>query len=100
MLSVLIQCGCSDATEFSAGEGRFKHIGGIYGPFGRPRSDQGVKLIDEQDNFTLCLVDLPQHRLEPLLKFSAKLGSCDEGAQIQGHHTLVFKSLRDISVDD
>src|SRR5689334_8792967 len=50
MAPVFIErCG-SDALEFSSGQSRFQHIGGIDGPFGCSCTDNSVKLINEQDD--------------------------------------------------
>ncbi len=49
MLAVLVQCGRTDAVEFSAGECGLEHVGRIRRAFCGARAHDGVQFVDEQD---------------------------------------------------
>src|SRR5579872_1071436 len=59
-----------------------------------------MELINEEDDLPLRGGNLPQKRLESVLKFAAILGSGDQGAQIQSHQSLVLQALGHVPVYD
>ena len=67
---------------------------------GRARADQGVHLVDEQDNLPLGVLHLFQHGLQPLFELAAVLGPGDQRAQIKRHQPLVLQPQRHVAVDD
>jgi len=78
-LAVLVQGRCPDHAELTAGQHRLEHVAGIHGRVARgSRADHGVQLVDEGDDLALCVADLVQDGLEPLLELTAVLGA--------GHH--------------
>ena len=67
---------------------------------GRARADDGVQLVNEQDDLPGRVGDFLQHRLEPLLELAAVLGARDERAHVQRDHALVLQPLGHIAAHD
>ncbi len=100
VLAVLVERGGADAMQFAAGQRGLQQIGGVHRPFGLAGADQGVHLVDEQDDRALGRGHLVQHRLQPLLELAAVLRAGDQRAHVEGHQLLVFQALRHVAVDD
>jgi hypothetical protein len=62
VLAVLVERGGADAVQLAAGERRLEDVGGIHRALGRTGADDGVKLVDEDDD-VLCALDLVHHAL-------------------------------------
>jgi len=52
----------ADGPEFAAGQRRLEHVGGVNGTFRCARADQGMQLVDEQDDLALGVLDFFQNR--------------------------------------
>ena len=100
VLSVLIKCGCTDCVQLSPCQGRLDQVGGIGGALCRTCTDNGVKLIYEEDYRALAAGYLIDDGLQTLLELSTELGSCNQGTDVQGEKLLVLKGIRDIAADD
>src|SRR5258708_7777693 len=62
--------GCrADRVELAPRQHRLQHVRGVDRAFGGARSDDGVQLIDEEYDLTLCVRDLLEAALEPLFDF-------------------------------
>ena len=68
-------------------------------PFGGAGADQGVQLVDEQDD-VLVLGDLVHDRLEPLLELAAVLGAGDDGGHVEREHAVVAQHVGAVPVRD
>ena len=73
--TVLVEGGRPDALQLSMGQCRLEHIAGIDGPFSGTGPDDGMNLVDEQDDLAPGLPHLLHHCLEPLLELAAELAS-------------------------
>ena len=100
MLAILVQRGRADAVQLTARERRFQHVGGIHRTIGLAGTDQGVHLIDEDDDLAGGGRNLLEHRFQALLELSAELGAGNHGAEIQRHQRLIFQGFRHVTVDD
>ena len=100
VLAVLVERGGADAVQLAAGQGGLQQVGGVHRPFGLAGADQGVHLVDEQDDRALGGGDLVQHRLQPLLELAAVLRAGDQRAHVERHQLLVLQALRHVAVDD
>ena len=69
-------------------------------PSAAPAPDQGVQLVDEEDDLALAVDDLLDHGLQPLLELAAELRAGHEGSQVQGEKLLVLQGIRDVTRDD
>ena len=60
----------------------------------------GLKLVDEEDDASVRLGDLLEHRLQPVLELAAELGARDERAEIEPHHLLVAQAVGHVAAHD
>ena len=50
VLAILVERRRADAAQLAAGQGRLEQVGGVAAAFGRAGADDGVQLVDEQDD--------------------------------------------------
>src|SRR5699024_8676271 len=99
VLAVLVQGGGTDGLQLTAGQPRLEQRGGVDRTLGGTGADEGVDLIDEQDDVA-ALVDLLEDLLQALLEVTAVTGTRDQGTQVEGVDLLILQGLRDLAVDD
>ena len=88
VLAVLLEGGGADGLQLAAGQHRLEDAGGVDRSLGRPGPDQGVDLVDEEDDVAAC-PDLFEDLLQPLLEVTAVARAGDEGTEIEGVEVLV-----------
>jgi hypothetical protein len=59
-----------------------------------------VELVDEEHDLALRVLDLGQHRLEPLLELAAVLGAGEQGTDVERDHAPVAQRLGHVARDD
>ena len=59
VLAVLVERGRADAVQLAAGQHRLEQVAGVHGALGLAGADDGVQLVDEQDDLALRLPALP-----------------------------------------
>ena len=97
VFAVFVQgCG-TDAVQFAAGQHGLEQVAGVHGALCFAGSDNGVQLIDEEDDPAFALLDLRQHGLQTLLELAAELGACDKGAHVQGEDGAVLQAVRHVA---
>ena len=79
---VLFQRRRADHLNLSPAQGRFHQVGGVNGPLRRPRADDGVQLVNEQ-NYIPRPFDFRYQVTNALLKFAAILGPGDDAGHVQ-----------------
>ena len=99
VLAVLVQGGGADGLQLAAGQHRLQDRRGVDGALGRAGSDQGVQLVDEQDDVA-SRADLLEHLLEALLEIAPVAGAGHQGAQVEGVELLALDRLGDVAGDD
>jgi hypothetical protein len=100
VLAVLVERGGADAMQVAAGERRLEHVGGVDRALGLAGADQGVQLVDEDDDLALGGRDFLEHGLQALLELAAELGAGHQGAQVERHQAPVLEGLGHVAVDD
>ena len=50
VFAIFVERGGADRTQFAASQRRLQHVRGVDGAFGGPGSDQGVQLVDEEND--------------------------------------------------
>ena len=100
MLAVLVQRGRTDAVKLAARQGRLQHVGRVHRAIGLAGPDQGVHLVDEDDDLAGRRRDLLKHGLQPLLELAAILGARHHGAEVERHQALVLQAFRHVALDD
>ena len=84
----------------AAGKGRLEHVAGVDSPFCGSGSDQGMQLVDEENDLAVGLFDLAQDGLEAIFKFAAELGSGEHRSQVKRDDALVAQDVRDVAEED
>src|SRR5207253_435199 len=78
----------SDGAQLTSRQSRFEHVGSVHCALCGARADQGVELVDEQDDLPLGFCNLFQDRFQAVFKFTAIFRSRHEGGQVQSHKAL------------
>mmetsp|Transcript_56575 Transcript_56575/g.126379 ORF Transcript_56575/g.126379 Transcript_56575/m.126379 type:complete len:308 (-) Transcript_56575:363-1286(-) len=89
---------CPHARELAPCQLGLKQVGSIHRAVRRTGPDDRVELIDEEDHVPPGIGDIPQHRLEALLKLTSVFGASDKGADVECNHTGVAHRLRHLPV--
>ena len=100
VLPVLVERGGADAVQLAARQRGLQKVAGIHGTLGLAGADDGVQLVDEQDDLAALGLHLGQHSLQPLLELAAVLRARYQGTHVEGQQLLVLEALRDIALDD
>ena len=100
VLAVLVERGRADHVQLAAGEHRLEHVAGVHRAFGGAGADDGVQLVDEQQDPALGRLHLGQHRLEPLLELAAVLRAGHQRAHVEREDRLVAQALGHVAADD
>ena len=100
VLAVLIEGGRANAAQFTTRQSRFQEVGRIGPAFRFAGADDGVQLVDEEDDVSVGRLDFFQHGLEAFLKLAPEFGSRDERPHIERDHGVVFQRLRNVRLDD
>ncbi len=58
-----------------------------------------MQLVDERDDLAVGVVDLLEHRLQPLLELAAVLRARDESGEIQRHQLLALERVGHVARD-
>src|SRR5206468_8914300 len=92
VLAVFVERRRADRLELPAGERWLQDRGRVDRALGRPRTDEVVELVDEQD-YVAALGDLLHHFLEALLELAAVLRAGHERGQVERIDLLVLQEL-------
>ena len=99
VLAVLVERGGADGLQLTAGQHRLEDAGGVDRALRGTRPDEGVDLVDEQDDVAAG-ADLLEDLLQPLLEVTAVAGTGDERAEVQRVELLVLQRLGHLALDD
>ena len=83
--------------QFAAGQHGFQQVAGIHSAVGLTGANNGMQLIDEEDNLAFALLYFIQNGFQTLLKFAAELGAGYQGTHIQREQGLIFQVFRHIA---
>ena len=100
VLAVLVEGGGADAVQLAAGQGGLEQVAGVHRALGLAGADDGVQLVDEQDDASALGLHLGEHRLEAFLELAAILGAGDQRAHVERQQALVLEALRHVALDD
>ena len=101
VLAVLIQRGRADDVQLAAGQRGLEHVARVHPALAAgPRADQGVQLVDEDDQLVTVLADLVDDPLHPLLEVAAVAGAGHHAGQFELDHPLAGQCLRHVVVHD
>ena len=100
ILAVLVQRRRTDAVQLAAGQHGFEQVARIHGTVGLACTDDGVQLINEEDDLALALLHLVQNALQALLELAAVLCTGHQSAHVQAKHGAVFQVFGHIAAHD
>ena len=100
VLAVLIQRGCADGPQLAARERRLEHVAGIDSAFGRAGTDEGMQLVDEEDDLAVRVFDLLEDGLEAVFELAAIFCAGEHGAEVERDDALVAQNFGHVSGDD
>ncbi len=97
---VFVKRGGADAAELAPCQRRLQHVRCVHGALRAPCADDRMELIDEEDHRARGLVDLLEHRLEPVLELAPVFCACEQCPKVKGKHPLVLQGLRYVAAND
>ena len=100
VLTILIQCGCTNTVQLTSGKHRFQHVACVHCTVCFAGADDQMKFIDEEDDFTLALFDFFKNCFQTFLKFATVFCACNKCAHIQCEDFLFFKAFRHITCNN
>ena len=100
MLAVFVERGGADAVQLAAGQHRLEQVAGVHRALGLAGADDGVQLVDEQDDLALRLLHFLEHGLEAFLELAAELGPGDQRAHVERDDPLVLQPFGHVAADD
>ncbi len=100
VLAVFVERGRSDAMELAARQGGLEQVRGVHRALGLPGADEGVHLVDEQDDAALGGGHFVQDGLQPLLELAAVFRPGDQRPHVEREQLLVADGFGHVAVDD
>ena len=100
ILAVLIERGGADAVQFAARESGLQQVAGIHRAFALAGADDGVQLVDEQDDAAAFGLHLVEHGFQALLELAAVFGAGDQRAHVEREQLLVLEAIGNVALDD
>ena len=92
VLAVLLCRGGADDLDLAAGQRGLQDARGVDGSLRGARADDGVHLVDEEDDLAV-LLHLGDDLLEAILELAAVLGARDEGGDVERPDLLAAKHV-------
>ncbi len=101
VLLVLVEGGGADQVHLATRHRRLQHVGHVQPAFAAALAgtNDGVHLVDEQDDLALRRLQFVHHLLEAFLELTAVLGAGDHGVDVQFDQALVAQHLRHLALD-
>ena len=100
IFTVLVQSRGTDAVQLAPCQHGFQEITRVHAALGLACADDGVQLVDKEDDAALGAFDLVEYGLQTLLKLAPVLGAGDQRAHVQGEDGLVLQGLGHVAPDD
>ena len=96
VLAVLVEGRGADAVQLAARQHRFEQVAGIHRAFSGAGADDGVQLVDEQNDLTGRVDHFLEHRLEAFLELAAEFGTRYQCAHIERDQFAVLQTFRHV----
>jgi hypothetical protein len=90
-------------VQLAAGEHGLEQVAGVHRAVGLARADDGVELVDEEQDAALGGLHFGEHRLEAFLEFAAVFGAGDQRSHVdhvEREHGLVLEALGHVAAHD
>src|SRR5690606_29531507 len=95
VLAVLVERGGTDRLQLAPGQHGLQDRSSVDGALGGTGTDEGVDLVDEQDDVAAG-ADLLEDLLQALLEVAAVPGAGHQGAEVEGVELLALEGLGDV----
>ncbi len=92
--------GGTDGAQLATSQGGLEDVGGVHGALAAAGANEGVNLIDEEDDFAVGLVDFADDALQSLFELAFVLGAGNQGAHVEAVDGLAPQVFGDIPADD
>ena len=99
VLAVFLDGRRADRLQLAAGQHRLENARRVDCAFGCAGADQGMNLVNEQDDVAAG-ANLLQDFLQPLLEVTAIAAAGDQCAEVKGVQLLVFEVFRNFGLDN
>jgi hypothetical protein len=99
VLAIFVERRRADRLQLAAGERRLENRSRVDRALGGSRTDEVVKLVDEQDDVA-ALHDLLHDLLQPLLELAAVFRAGDESGEVERVDLLALEQLRHVTAGD
>ena len=100
VLAIFVEGGRADAVQLAASQHGLEQVAGVHGAFGLACADDGVQLVDEQDDLAFGRLDFLEDGFEALLEFAAELGPGNQRAHVERDDFLIFQTFGHVAADD
>ena len=100
MLAIFVERRRPDAVQLAPCEGGLQQVRRVHRTFGFSGADEGVHLVDEEDDVARGLADLVEDAFQSLFELAAIFRTRDQRTQIEGKEALVLDPVGDIAVGD
>ena len=100
VLAVLVECRRADRAQLPASKHRLQQVGRVDGALGRAGADDGVQLVDEEDDLALGVRDLREDGLQPLLELAPVLRAREQRADVERPDPLALEAFGHVAGDD
>ncbi len=100
VLAVLVKRGGADRAQLAAGQHRLQQVGRVDRAFGGTGADDRVQLVEEENDLPGGILDLGQHRFQPLLELAAVFRAGQQRADVERDHAAVAQALGHVAGDD
>ena len=86
--------------QFTPSQHGLEQIARVHRAVGLARADDGVQLVDEEDDAALGLLDFGEDSLQSFLEFAPELRAGDQAAHVQGEDRALAEGIRHITRHD
>ena len=100
VLAVLVERRRADAVQLAARQERLEHVARVRRAFRLPRADDGVDLVDEEDDLAVRFLDLLQDGLQPLLELAAVHRARHQRGHVEREDLAVLQALGHVAAVD
>jgi hypothetical protein len=87
-------------VQFAARQRRLEQVGRIHRAIGLARADQGVHLVDEQDDLAFGALHFVEHGLQAFLELAAILRAGDQAAHVERHQAAMLEAVGHVAIGD
>lgn len=98
-LAVFVQRSSANALYLATSQCWLQHIGGIHASCGSSRTDNGVDLVDEEDDIRI-LLQLVDNGTDALFKLTAVFGTGHHARHVEHNDTLIEEDTRHLLLID